>query len=197
MAFIRFVSSLAARTGQELVMEHIAEDARIDVKTAEEWLSLVKNTHLIKLLQPFSNNAVGRVTKRPKIYFMDTGLACYLVGYENATVLERSAYKGAIFETYIISEIIKSFTNNGKKIDKHLYYYRDNNGKEIDLLILYQDTIYPVEIKLNSNPDTKAIKNFDIVEKVEYKRGSGVVICLTSEIVPLTKNDYLLPIEYV
>ncbi|MBQ9011767.1 MAG: ATP-binding protein [Bacilli bacterium] len=122
--FVKFISSLAARTAQELSSSAIANDIGIDHKTIDEWISILKNTGIIYLLKPHMNNNVGRAIKKPKMYFMDTGLACYLTGYTNAETLEKSAYSGAIFETYIINEIIKSFSNHGIDHQKHLYYYR-------------------------------------------------------------------------
>ena len=147
--FMKFISSLAARTGQEFNASDIAKDIGVDSETVTKWTGILSNTYIIFLLQPHMNNNVGRIIKRPKIYFMDTGLACYLTGYVSSETLQRSNYSGQIFETYIISEIVKSYTNNQRDPKKHLYYYRDNNGKEIDLLILYEDNIYPVEIKKN------------------------------------------------
>lgn len=111
MKFLKFISAVAARTGQEYNASDIGKDVGIDNKTVDKWMSILKNTFLIYLLQPYTNNVLNRAIKRPKIYFMDTGLACYLAGYLDARTLERSAYSGQIFETYVISEIIKSYTN--------------------------------------------------------------------------------------
>ncbi len=195
--FLRFISAVAARTGQEYNASDIGKDVGIDNKTVDEWTSILKNTFLIYFLQPYSNNAVSRAIKRPKIYCMDTGLACYLAGYLDARTLERSTYSGQIFETYLISEIIKSYQNNGRDPRVHLYYYRDNNQKEIDLLIIDQDKIYPVEIKKGANVGKEAIKNFDIVEKFEMKSPNGIVLCLTKDIHAIDANNYMIPIEYI
>ena len=195
--FMKFISSLAARTGQEFNASDIAKDIGVDSETVTKWTGILSNTYVIVLLQPHMNNNVGRIIKRPKIYFMDTGLACYLTGYVSSETLQRSNYSGQIFETYIISEIVKSYTNNQRDPKKHLYYYRDNNGKEIDLLILYEDNIYPVEIKKNSNPDKDAIKNFNIVKKFEMNSPNGAVICLTKNIHPIDDKNYMIPIEYI
>ena len=195
--FMKFISSVAARTSCEYNASDIANDIEIDSKTVDEWLSVLKNTGLVFLLQPHMNNNVGRIIKRPKIYFMDTGLACYLTGYTDATILEKSAYNGAIFETYVITEIIKSYTNNGKDPRKHLYYYRDNNQKEIDLLIIDNNKIYPLEIKKSSNPGINAIKNFDVVKKFEMEVGNGIVLCMSDSIFAIDENNYYVPIEYI
>lgn len=193
--FLRFVESVAVRTGQELNISDISNSIQINNNTAQNWLSILVNTGLVYLLQPYSNNTVSRIVKRPKIYFMDTGLACFLAGYMDSITLEKSAFNGAILETYVITEIIKSFANSGLDSKKYLYYYRDNNGKEIDLLILYNNTVYPLEIKKSYNPGKQALKNFDIVEKFGMNIGNGGVICMAKELFPLDKNNNLIPIE--
>lgn len=195
--FVKFISSVAARTAQEYNSSQIASEIGVDGKTIDDWISILKNTGIIYLLQPYQNNAVSRAIKRPKIYFMDTGLACYLAGYTNANVLENSIYSGAIFETYVISEIIKSYTNQGIDPTKYLYYYRDNNQKEIDLLIIDNHIIYPVEIKKSSKPGKDAIKNFDICSKFEFDIGTGTVLCLCHDITFVDENNYYVPIEYI
>lgn len=195
--FLKFISSVAARTAQEYNANDIAKDIGIDNKTVDHWMSILRNTFLVYLLQPYSNNAVGRAIKRPKIYFMDTGLACYLAGYLDSKTLERSVYSGQIFETYIVSEIIKSYNNNSRDPRLHLYYYRDNNQKEIDLLIIDQDNIYPVEIKKSANPGKDAIKHFSIVENFEMNSPNGIVLCLSKDIHTLDEKNYMVPIEYV
>ncbi len=193
--FLKFIESIAVRTGQELNINDISNSIEINNMTAQKWLSILVSTGLVYLLQPYSNNQVARIVKRPKIYFMDTGLACYLAGYMDSVTLEKSAFNGAILETYVITEIIKSFSNQGLNSKKYLYYYRDNNGKEIDLLIIYDNTVYPIEIKKNYNPSKQAIKNFDIVNKFGMNVGNGGVICLSKEIFPLDKQNNLIPIE--
>lgn len=195
--FLKFISSLAARTGQEFNASDISKDVGVDSETISKWTGILSNTYIIFLLQPHMNNNVGRIIKRPKIYFMDTGLACYLTGYVSSETLQRSAYSGQIFETYIISEIVKSYTNNQRDPRKHLYYYRDNNGKEIDLLVIHEDNIYPVEIKKGANPDKNAIKNFYIVNKFEMNSPNGVVLCLSKDIHAIDEKNYMIPIEYI
>ena len=194
---IKFISSVAARTAQEYNAFDIANDIGVDSKTVDEWISILKNTNLIYMLQAYSNNNVQKAIKRPKIYFMDTGLACYLTGYMNSETLERSAYNGAIFETYIISEIIKAYTNNGKDPRTRLYYYRDTNKKEIDLLVFYDNKVYPVEIKKSANPGKTALKNFDVAKKFGVEVGNGIVLCMMENIVAIDEDNYYVPIEYI
>ena len=195
--FIKFISAVAARTAQEYNAFDIANDIGIDSKTVDEWISILKNTNLIYMLQAYSNNNVQKAIKRPKIYFMDTGLACYLTGYLSSETLERSAYNGAIFETYIISEIIKSYTNNGKDPRTRLYCYRDTNQREIDLLVFYDNKVYPVEIKKSANPGKIALKNFDVVKKFGVEVGNGIVLCMMEKIIAIDEENYYVPIEYI
>ena len=197
LKFLKFIGNVAVRTGQELNMTDICNGIGITNSTGESWLSILTNTGLIYLLQPYSNNNVARIVKKPKIYFMDTGLACYLAGYLDAVTLEKSAYNGAIFETYVITEIIKSYTNKGMDAKKYLYYYRDNNGKEIDLLIIYNNVVYPIEIKKSANPGTEAIKNFDVVKKFGLEVGNGGVICMKEKLFPIDKENNYIPIELI
>ena len=195
--FVKFITSVAARTSQEFNAYEISRDIGVDSKTIDEWISVLKNTHLVYMLQSYSNNNIKKAVKKPKIYFMDTGLACYLTGYLSAETLEKSAYNGAIFETYIVSEIIKSFTNNGIDPRSRLYYYRDTNQKEIDLLIFNDNTVYPVEIKKSANPGKAAIKNFDVVKKFGCTVGNGIVLCMMENIMPIDDDNYYVPIEYI
>ena len=193
--FLKFIESVAVRTGQELNINDISNSIEINNMTAQNWLSILVSTGLVYLLQPYSNNNISRIVKRPKLYFMDTGLACYLAGYMDSITLEKSAFNGAIFETYVITEIIKSFANAGLDSRKYLYYYRDNNGKEIDLLIIYNNTVYPLKIKKSFNPGKQAIKNFDVVNNFGLEIGNGGVICLAKDLFPLDKNNNLIPLE--
>ena len=195
--FMKFMVSVAARTGQELNITEIANDAEISSTTANDWLSILKNTGLIVLLEPYTQNVIKRVVKRPKLYFMDTGLACYLTKYPSAEVLEASAYSGHIFETFVISEIIKSFTNNGMDAKRYLYYYRDNNGHEIDLIIDYNNKLYPIEIKKSKNPGHDAIKNFYVLNDLKKEIAPCVVLCMADSIFPIDAYNYLVPIKYI
>ena len=195
--FMKFMISVAARTGQELNLNEICNDAEISNPTANEWLSILVNTGLVFLLEPYSTNIIKRIVKRPKLYFMDTGLACYLAKYPSSEILESSAFSGHIFETYVISEIIKSYTNNGLDPKRYLSYYRDNNKKEIDLIIEYNNILYPIEIKKNKNPNKECIKNFVVLKDFNKKVGNGIVLCNIDTIYPIDKNNWYVPIKYI
>lgn len=195
--FLRFISCVAARTGQEVVLSDIARDTDIDAKTAGNWLSILVSSGLVFMLQPYFNNTIKRITKRPKMYFMDTGLACYLSMWNNARALEVSAMAGAMFETYVVSEIIKSYANAGKEPRTHLCYYRDSNNAEIDMIILENGKAYPVEIKKSADPGKAAIKHFHILEDMGLDVGEGAVLCMTSMVIPLNQNTKLVPVGII
>lgn len=195
--FMKFMTSVAARTGEELNITTVANDAEISVPTANSWLSILVNTGLVVLLEPFSNNVIKRTIKRPKIYFMDTGLACYLAKYPSSDILEVSSYSGHIFETYVVSEIIKSYANNGKDYKKYLFYYRDEKKKEIDLIIDYENILYPVEIKKGKRPNGECVKNFTVLNKLNYEIAPGIVLCMIDQIYPIDRNNYYVPISYI
>lgn len=195
--FLTFMSAVAARTGQELNYENIAKDAEIDNKTAKNWISLLRTSGLIFLLQPYSNNPTTRAIKTPKMYFTDTGLACYLAGYSDAKTLEKSAINGSMFETYVVMEIVKSFVNDNKDPRLYLNFYRDSNQIEIDLIITMNNTVYPIEIKKSKNPDINMIKNFKVLNKGEKQIGQGGIICMIDKIMFLNENNIAIPIQCI
>lgn len=195
--FLTFMSAVAARTGQELNYDNIAKDAEIDNKTAKNWLSLLRTSGLIFLLQPYSNNPTSRAIKTPKMYFTDTGLACYLAGYSDAKTLEKSAINGHMFETYVVMEVVKSFVNDNKDPRLYLNFYRDSNQIEIDLVITMNNIVYPVEIKKSKNPNKDMIKSFKILNKGEKEIGEGGVICMVEKIVPLDEKNIAIPVQCI
>lgn len=195
--FTKFISCVAARTSQEVNLADIAKDVEIDRKTADNWLSILVTSGIVVLLHSYSGNTIKRIIKRPKLYFMDTGLACYLSMWNNARALELSAMAGAMFETYVVSEIIKGYTNHGIDIRSRLTYYRDNNGKEIDLMIIENGKLYPIEIKMSADPGKKALKNFSVLESLQEEIGEGAVLCMSSSVIPLDEKNKLIPIKAV
>jgi predicted AAA+ superfamily ATPase len=193
--FLKFLRVVAARTGQLLSYSDIASDIGISVNTAKSWISILETSGLIFLLQSYSNNITIRTIKTPKLYFLDAGLACYLTGWDNAKVLENGAMNGAMLETYVISEILKSYWHNGK--EPKIYFYRDKNQKEIDLLIEKNDTLYPIEIKRSANPIKNDAKNFDILKSFKKNIGLGAVICLIDTPIPLMEGVVSVPLTYI
>lgn len=195
--FLTFISCVATRTGQELVLADLARSADIDGKTADSWLSILVSSGLVFLLKPYYTNTVKRLVKRPKLYFTDTGLVCYLSLWNNPRTLELSAMAGAMLETYVISEIIKSYANAGRDVRNHLCYCRDSNGNEIDLIILENGLAYPVEVKKSADPGKAAIRHFHMLEDIGLRAGPGAVACMTPMVIPIDKNNMLIPISSI
>lgn len=191
--FLKFISCAAARTSQEVNLTDMAKDVEIDRKTADGWLSLLVSSGIVYLLPPYSGNTIKRIVKRPKLYFMDTGLACYLTFWNNPRALELSAMSGALFETYVVSEMIKGYANYGIDVRSRFCYYRDNNGKEIDLIVLENGRLYPIEIKKSGDPGRSALKNFNILDSLPEEIGEGAVICMTPVVVPLDAKNKMVP----
>ncbi len=191
----KFMRSCAARTGQLLNYSNLAEDAEVSVNTAKKWLNILVASHLIYLLEPYHNNLLKRMTKQPKLYFLDTGLATHLAAWSSPEVLEAGSMSGAIFETWCVSEIIKSYQNNGKHLP--FYFYRDYDKVEIDLIIEQDNTLYPVEFKKSSNPPLKAIKHFSALEKLNKPIGPGAVVCMSQSVFPLNSNNKLIPAYFI
>jgi len=195
LTFVKFMTALAARTGQLLNYADISKDIGISEVTVKAWVSLLRTSGIIYLLEPYYKNISKRMIKMPKIYFLDTGFACYLTKWNTPEVLQAGAMNGAFFETYVISEIIKSYWHNGRQAP--IYFYRDKDKKEIDILIEENGILYPVEIKKTDTPTKDDIGNFKILETSKLKIGKGAVVCLASNYIPLTEKVNILPINYL
>lgn len=205
-AFLNFVKNVAARTATNVNYQALANEADISAPTAKSWLSILVSSGLVALIQPYSNNALKRVVKTPRMYFLDTGLCSHLMGWGSAEVLENSSMSGEFFETWVVSEIYKSYLNAGKR--PPLYFYRDTRQKEIDLIIYRDGTVYPIEVKKSAAPKN-ATKNFSVLsplDKDNYEPdnfsgtvrlkttvGMGSVICMASDIIPIDKKNWYIP----
>lgn len=195
--FLTFMTVVASHTGQLLNLASIARDVGISQATADRWLSILIASNLVYLLQPYSNNVIKRAVKTPKLYFLDTGLAAYLTRWNTPDVLESGAMAGAFFETFVVSEIIKSYYNEGA-LDLPLYFYRDRDGKEIDLLIVQDGKIHPLEIKKTANPNKSMVKQFSVLDRIAgMERAPGGVICLYDSLLPLDGNDKIIPLAFL
>ena len=150
---------------------------------------------MIYFLQPYHNNLSKRLLKTPKMYFLDTGLCRYLTQWSTPETLEAGALSGAILETYVISELLKSYWYNG--LTPFFYYYRDRDQKEVDLLIEQNNQLYPIEIKKTATPGLSAIKNFSVLKKLDKTIGSGAVLCLKETDIPIASDVYAIPVAYL
>lgn len=195
--FTKFMVATAASTGQLLNLASLARDVGISQPTAERWLSILVTSNIVYLLQPYSNNITKRAIKTPKLYFLDTGLAAYLTKWNTPDVLKSGAMAGAFFETFVVSEVIKSYYNKGV-LELPIYFYRDKDMNEIDLIIEDSGTLYPIEMKKHADPTKKDIDAFSILDKIpNIKRGSGGVVCLYDNLLTLQGNDKIIPINYL
>jgi predicted AAA+ superfamily ATPase len=190
-AFLTFLKVTAARTGQELNIEDVARNVGVAPSTAKNWLSVLGASGLVYLLPPYFRNITKRLTKRPKLYFMDTGLASYLAGWTTPEALEAGAGAGAFFETFCISEILKSWQHNDAAPE--FYFFRDEKKHEIDLLIHKDGLFYPVEIKKHGTPSLADISAFTIFGKHE-NLGFGCELCLTGKIQALDRDALAMSI---
>ncbi len=196
-AFIKFVRATASLTGETLNMTTLATICGKDVKTVKSWLSVLESSGLVYLLEPYYNNFNKRLIKAPKLYFLDTGLACWLLGWNTPEQLVNGAMWGHIFETHVFAEILKSYYNDGV-VRPPLYHYRDKDKNEIDLLIEDGDTLHPIEIKTSSDPTKSMVGAFRRLSDIKSKRvGTGAVVCLAKERLPLTEGVWTLPVGMV
>lgn len=192
-AFLRFLRAAAARTGQLLNMADLARDADVAPNTAKSWLSILQASGVVYLLEPWHSNVTKRLVKTPKLYFLDTGLCAYLTEWSSPETLEAGAMSGAVFETWVVAEIIKSYFHNGRQAP--LYYYRDKDKVEIDLLIVLNGTFHPVEIKKSASPSKHDTRHFSRLEKLGRRVGPGGLICLSETYLPLTDKVNCIPVS--
>ena len=203
ITFTKFLTVVAARTGEILNYTNIASEVGVSEPTIKNWISILERTGIVYLLQPYSASALNRAIKTPKIYFRDTGLACYLTRWLTADALKCSAVAGNIFETFVVSEILKSYTNEGKDYKFNIFYYRgkDKNSSsenEIDLILEENGVLYPIEIKMSGNPKASMGATNPVLDKITDKsRGLGVILCLIDKNTYLRENLVALPIEYI
>lgn len=195
--FTNFMIAAAASTGQLVNVASLARDVGISAPTAERWLSILVASNIVYLLQPYSNNVMKRAIKTPKLYFLDTGLAAYLTRWNSPEVLKTGAMAGAFFESFVISEIIKSYYNAGIS-DPPLYFYRDKDMNEIDLLIENNGSLHPIEIKKHADPQKSDAKAFRLLDSIpNVKKGQGGIVCLYDNLITLTEGVKVIPVKYL
>ena len=195
LKFYRFMVAVAARMAQLLNIKSIADDAEIDQVTAKNWLNIMETLGLIFYLHPYSNNLLKRTIKSPKLYFYDSGLAAHLTRWSSVHTLMNGAQSGAFLENFVISEIMKGWHNCGLR--PALHYYRNKDNKEIDVLWETDGTVYPLEIKKTSTPDLRLAKVFKTLEKSGKIIGSGGIVCMYDDFIPLDKNCFIIPVRSV
>lgn len=192
LTFLHFITAVAARCGQILNIAEIARDADINQKQAKNWLGVLETLGLIFYLHPYSNNMLKRLVKTPKLYFYDTGRVCYLTKWSSAETLQSGAMNGAILENYVVAEIRKTYLNCGK--DPYMYYYRDKDAREIDIILEHDGVLNPIEIKKSANPGSELIKVFKLLDKSSAKRSKGAVVCMKPELSAIDRENYIIPV---
>lgn len=192
LKFNRFITAVAARTSQLLNYKALADDADIDMITAKGWVNILEMLGIIFLLYPYSNNVLKRTIKTPKVYFYDTGLVCYLTKWSSPEVAESGAMSGALLENFAVSEIMKSYQNSG--LEPYIYFYRDRDAKEIDVVIEGDGKLCPLEIKKTAAPDKRIIKTFGVLDKASMEIGTGAVLCMVEQLGAFDRENLIVPI---
>ena len=195
LKFYRFMVATAARTSQLINYKSIADDAEIDQVTAKNWLNILETLGIIFYLHPYSDNTLKRTIKSPKLYFYDCGLVTHLTRWNTAETLMNGAQNGAMLENFVVSEIHKGYYNNG--LHPHMHYYRDKDGKEIDVLWEENGTLYPLEVKKTVNPSKSLSNVFRVLEKSNKIIGNGGIICMRNDVSPLDKQNNIIPIRCI
>lgn len=211
LTFVKFLTCVAARTGQVINYANISSEIGVSEITVKEWISILEKSSIIYILKPYTSSALNRAIRKPKLYFRDTGLCCYLTRWLTPDTLKNGAMAGAMFETFVINEILKSYSNEGLEYDFNVFYYngkdkkkKKENGEEIEVdgeidLILKEDGIlYPIEIKISATPKADMASEFDVLDGIpDKKRGMGAIICLYDKKLFLRENLIALPLEYI
>ena len=192
LLFADFIRSVACRIGQLLNIHDIAADVGISDDTAKRWLSVLEKSDVIFYLRPYSNNLLTRTIKTPKLYFFDTGLVAYLTRYSTPDILANGALNGAILEHYVVSEIRKTYFNDAKEC--LLWYYRDKDAREIDMVIENDGALHPLEIKRSVNPSDSLVRAFEVLDKGSVPRGTGAVICMRPELSAISAQNLIVPV---
>lgn len=195
LKFFNFVTAVAARAGQLVNYKGIADDADIDQITVKSWLNIMETLGLIFYLHPYSNNVLKRTIKTPKLYFYDTGLVCYLTRWSSPETAMNGAMNGALLENYVVSELVKSYQCNG--LEPYIYYYRDRDAKEIDVIIEKDGRLHPLEIKKTALPDKRLTNVFEVIDKSPLQRGTGAILCMAEKLSAFDKDDLIVPIRLV
>ncbi len=191
IAFTHLLAAVACRTGQQVNVHEIAKDLGVGDTSVRTGLAVLERSDVIYYLHPYSANALKRAVKSPKLYFFDTGLVAYLARWMSPETLEAGAMSGAIFENWVISEIRRSYTQNG--LEPPLWYYRDRDGAEIDLVVERDGHLYPVEIKKTGTPKSAMTASFRFLDKAPLPRGTGAVICMAESLGALSADTLVFP----
>lgn len=192
LKFNRFVTAVAARCSQLLNYKALADDADVNIQTSKAWINLLETLGIIFLLHPYSNNVLKRTIKTPKVYFYDTGLVCYLTKWSSPEVAESGAMNGALLENFTVSEIMKGYQNAG--LEPYLYFYRDRDAKEIDIILEGDGKLYPLEVKKTATPDKRLTRVFGVIDKSPLQLGTGAILCTAEKFNAFDSDNLIVPI---
>jgi predicted AAA+ superfamily ATPase len=195
LRFGKFLTACAALISEQINYKTLADTTEISQPTAKDWLRLLEGMGIVYLLQPYMNNALKRLTKTPKLYFLDTGLAAHLSMWPTRETLMNGAASGHYFENFVVSEMLKNFAYSKNKVN--MTYYRDSNAKEIDILIEQGNAVHPLEIKKSANPNNREIMKFNVLEKASVEQGCGGIICMCEEVIPIDSKNCFIPCNLI
>ena len=195
LKFYRFIVATAARTSQLLNYKALADDADIDIQTAKAWINILETLGIIFLLHPYSNNVLKRTIKTPKVYFYDTGLVCYLTKWSSPEVAESGAMNGALLENFTVSEIVKGYQNAGQ--EPYLYFYRDRDAQEIDVILEGDGKLCPLEIKKTATPDKRLVRTFGVIDKAPLRIGTGAILCMAEQLSAFDREHLIVPVGMI
>ncbi|MCM1213482.1 MAG: ATP-binding protein [Lachnospiraceae bacterium] len=193
--FRKFLNACAALTAEQVNYKTLADAAEISQPTAKEWVRLLQGLGIIYLLPPYANNQLKRLAKTPKLYFCDTGLCACLSMWLTRDTLMNGAASGHFFENYVVIELLKNYAYAPSKAN--LTYYRDSNAKEIDVFVEENGVIHPLEIKRSANPNRREVKKFELLDKVNLIRGSGGIVCMCEEVIPIDSQNCFIPCNLI
>ena len=191
LRFRKFLAGCAALVAEQVNYANLAASADIAPSTAKEWLKVLEGLHIVYLLAPYSNNALKRLSKTPKLYFCDTGLCAYLSMWLTADTLRGGAASGHFYENYVVMELVKNYAYARSKVN--LTYFRDSNAKEIDVFVEENNVIHPLEIKKSAAPDRREVKKYSVIDKAFLNRGNGGIICMCEEPIPIDAENCFIP----
>jgi predicted AAA+ superfamily ATPase len=195
LRFARFLTACAALIAEQVNYKTLADTAEVSQPTVKEWLRLLTGLGIVYLLRPYANNTPKRLAKAPKLYFYDTGLAARLAMWLTPETLMNGAASGHFFENFIVSALVKNYAYSQTKAD--LSYYRDSNAKEIDIFVEENNLVHPLEIKKSASPDSREVKKFAVLDKAAITRGSGGVICMCEEPLPIDSKNCFIPCNLI
>jgi len=195
LRFSRFLTACAALIAEQVSYKALAETAGISQPTAKAWLQLLESLGIVYLLRPYANNALKRLSKTPKLYFCDTGLAASLSMWPTRDTLMNGAASGHYFENFVVVELLKNYAYSREKAG--MTYFRDSNAKEIDIFVERNALIHPLEIKKSANPDRREIRKFNALDNISIEKGCGGIICMCEEVMPIDSTNCFIPCNLI